>query len=436
MVKKRAKGNFILSAILLTLALVLCFVQFKMPGSNNNYTGLFGAISATGEVVDGNCAVYEITDDNVTSEKVEKTVGQIRSILNKQGFVGSKVYSQGEYIKVETQSTTNATELLDILGNSETFYISSESKTDGNATAEDLGEYLITEDQIKDAYSTKYVQLNEEKHVVVILFNEEGAKNLEKMHELEKTTIYLYANGAQRSSLNIADIQDFSSIGFEITAGSNQNAQAAAQNYAFQVLMASTGVNLKVVSNGTSTATLGSNVLLYALIALAIVLAALLVIFPVMYGPLGLAADLSILVGVVANIFFLQALPFTTGSIATVFGSLLGIGIMAVCHFIYLNKVKSEFKYLHRLQLSAKTAFKKSWLAILDICAVAFFGALAFAFWNIPYISTFAIGLAIGSFIAMFNSIVLLKAYTKWYFFINTADYRKLKFVKGENNEN
>ena len=108
---------------------------------------------------------------------------------------------------------------------------------------------------------------------------------------------------------------------------------------------------------------------------------------------------------------------------------------MILCHVIYLNKIKSEFKYLNKLQLSVKTGFKKSWLINLDICTLVFLGSISLVFWNIPYISTFAIGLAIGAFVALFNTIVLLKDFVTWYVYINPKDYKKVKFTKGENNE-
>ena len=157
---------------------------------------------------------------------------------------------------------------------------------------------------------------------------------------------------------------------------------------------------------------------------------------PILFGDLGIVADLSILFGGVFMIFLLQALPFTTGSIATIFGALLGMGVMIVCHIIYLNKIKSEFYYLHKMQLAARTGFKKSWLTNLDICVMTFIGALSLAFWNIPFVSTFAIGLATAVFVALFNTIVLLKDFVTWYVTINTKNYKRVKFTKGENNEN
>ena len=59
--KKRAKINFILTSILVVVALVLCFAQFRLPYSNNNFNGFFNSISASNDISQGYCAVYEIT---------------------------------------------------------------------------------------------------------------------------------------------------------------------------------------------------------------------------------------------------------------------------------------------------------------------------------------------------------------------------------------
>ena len=435
--KKRAKFNFILTSILLVVALFFCFAQFNLP-SSNYYNGLFNAISATSEITNGNSAVYKIISDDVNSENVDETVNKIRSILNKQGFVGSKVYREGNYIKAEVESKSNSSSILSIVGNSKSFYISETNKSDTQTTPftkEDLKEYDLVETDIVDAYSTTTLNLNKEYNGVTIQFTEEGTKKLKDLTKKVSATsdkkVYFYIDGIQSTSLEVQETNNG-----VLSFYSENYSSEDAQNYALQILMASTGVKLKTISNNVTTATLGNNVLLLTMIAVAIVLLIAMILLPFLFGELGLVADMSIMFGGVFSIFLLQALPFTTGSIATIFGALLGMGILTICHVIYLNKIKSEFYYLNKMQLAARTGFKKSWLIVLDICAMVFLGAVSLTFWNIPYVSTFAIGLAVTSFVALFNTIVLLKDFITWYVTINTKNYKKVKFVKGENNEN
>ena len=433
--KKRAKFNFILTSILLVVAIFLCFAQFNLP-SSNNYNGLFNSISATSEITNGNNAVYKITTEDVKDEDVESTITQIRNILNGQGFVGSKVYRQGDYIKAEVESKSNASSILSIIGNSKSFYISSTDKEE--ITESELASFDIVGTDIKNAYTTTTLNLNEEYNGVTIQFTKQGAEKLKELTATavasgseNKGTVYFYIDGKKSTSLEVEENKnDFLSF------YSKSYTADMAQEYALQILMSSTGVQLKTITNSTSTATLGNNVLLYTMIAVGIVILLAMIVLPILYGDLGFVADLSILFGVVFSIFLLQALPLTAGSIATIFGALLGMGVLIICHVIYLNKIKSEFYYLHKLQLAVRTGFKKSWLVNLDICVIAFVGALSLVFWNIPYVSTFAIGFATTVFVALFNTIVLLKDFVTWYVCINTKDYKKLKFTKGENYEN
>ena len=431
--KKRAKFNFFLTSILLLLALFFCFAQFDLPGLTK-YNGLFNSINATSEITYGNAAVYEITTENVSNQEVNQTIQQIRNILDAQGFVNSKVYRQGDFIKAEVESASNASSILGILGDSMTFYISSLGKDQETITEEELSSYDLVGTDIKNAYSTTTVNMDKEYHGITIEFNVDGTKKLEELTKQVSATenkyVYFYFDGQKSTSLEVSETKN----GI-LSFYSQSYTQDAAQEYALQILMASTGVSLKTVSNSTTTATLGQNVLLYSMLALAVIILLSLVVLPIMYGDFGLVADMSILFGGVFNIFLLQALPLTTGSIATVFGSLLGMGVLVLCHVIYLNKIKSEFKYLNKLQLSVKTGFKKSWLTNLDICTIVFLGALCLIFWNIPFVSTFAIGLAIGAFVALFNTVILLKDFVTWYVYINTKNYKRVKFTKGENNE-
>ncbi len=433
--KKRAKFNFILTSILLALALILCFAQFKLPYSNTNYNGLFNSVSATNDISNGYTAVYEITSKNVTDEEVDKTISLMRNILRNQSIDNANVYRQGDYIRAEVQSTSNASNILSIIGDPKSFFISG---TNEQALTEDkLADYDIVGTDIKNAYATTQAVMNKEYNGITIEFTKSGA---EKYHELTKqvsakeseNVIYFYIDGQQQTSLEIEESnEDYLYFYFD---GSSVTFDGA-QTFALQILMSSTGVNLEIISNNTSTPTLGQNALMFALIAFAVALVAVLIAMPFIYGDLGIVADLSILFGVAFNIFVLQALPFTTSSIAGVIGSFAGMAILVLCHIIYLNKVKSEFYSLKKLQLSARTGFKKSWLKNLDICAITFLASVTLALWGIPYVSTFGISLAIGAFIALFNTVVMFKDFVTWYVCINTKNYKRVKFTKGEGNE-
>lgn len=431
--KKRAKFNFILTIFLVVIAFTLCFAQFKIPGSTDRFMGMFNSISTTGDISYGNSATYEITSENVKSEDVKNTVVKIREILDDQGFVSSKVYSQGAYIKAEIEGKSNAANILSILGNSKTFFISSTDKTDGELLEKDLGKNDIVGTDIIDAFSTTQFNLDTEYNGVTIKFNEKGSEKLKELTKevsAKNKTVYFYINGIKSTSLEVEE-----SSSEELSFYSSSYTKETAQEYALQILMSSTGVNLKTISNSTVSPTLGNNVLLYCMIACTILIACVLALLPVIFGHLGLVADLAILVAIPLNIFFLQALPLTTGSLTTIFGTMLGLGLSIVCHVLYLNKMKSEFKSLNKLQLSARTGFKKSWPVILDLTAVSFIGSVILALWNLPFVSTFAIGLAIGSFVALLCNVVVLKDFITWYVNINKKDYKKVKFTKGENND-
>ena len=430
--KKRAKFNFCFVGVLLAIAIVLCFASFKLPASNTNYNGLFNSITATSDITNGSSAVYEITTEDASDEEINGTINRIRDILISQGFTNAGVFRMGDYIRVEIDSTNNSSNILSIIGEPKSFFIS--SKDQETITEDELGEYDIVGTYVKNAYTTTQVNLDTEYNGIVIEFTQEGA---EKYHELSRQVaatsnsyIYFYIGGEKQSSLEIQetnnDYLSFYSSGYT---------KDTAQNYALQIIMSSTGINIQTITNSESTPTLGQNTLLFTMIAFVLIVIAMLVVLPVLFGDLGFVANLSILIGMVVSIFLMQALPLTTMSIAGVLGAMMGLGLMTVSHMLYLNKIKTEFYYLKRLQLAVKTGFKKSWLKILDINVIAFIGGLVLGLWNIPYVSTFGISLAIVAFVGLFNTIVMFKDFITWYVYINSKDYKRLKFTKGEGNE-
>ena len=433
--KKRAKINFILTSVLVVIALVLCFAQFKLPYSNNNFNGFFNSISASNDISQGYCAVYEITS-NATDEEVENTIVLMRDLISRQGIDTANVYRQGDYIRAEVQSTNATGNVLAIIGNPQDFYISGENKTTIKET--ELESYAIKGTDIKNAYATTQVYMDKESNGITIEFTKSGA---EKYHELTKqvsatedSKIYFYIGGqSQNSGLEIEgeSDDDFLSFYFDGKSVSFDDAKT----FALQILMSSTGVNLEIVSNSLITPTLGQNVLTLIMVGLMIAIVSIIILFPLFFGDLGLVADLSLLVGVALNVFLLQALPLTTSSVAGIIGSMIGIGLLVVAHAKYLLKMKKEFASLKKLQLSARTAFKKTWLKNLDLCAIPFIGGVALAVFNIPFVSTFGVSLAIGSFVALFNTIVVFKDFVTWYVYINPKNYKRIKFTKEAGNE-
>ena len=291
--KKRAKFNFCFVCVLLVFALVLCFANFKLPASNTNYNGLFNSITAMGDITNGNTAVYQITTEDATDDEINGTINKIRDILTSQGFTNAGVYRMGDYIRVEMDATNNSSNILSIIGEPKSFFIS--EKDQDTITEDELGEHDIVGTYVKNAYTTTQVNLDTEYNGIVIQFTKEGAN---KYHELSRQVsatsnsyIYFYIGGEKQSSLEIQetnnDYLSFYSSGYT---------KETAQNYALQIIMSSTGINIQTVSISESSPMLGQNTLLLTLIAFAIVFVAVLVIFPILFGDLGLVANLSLLI--------------------------------------------------------------------------------------------------------------------------------------------
>ena len=322
--------------------------------------------------------------------------------------------------------------ILNIIGSPKTFFISG---TEKDTIGEDeLEDYAIVGTDVRNAFSTTQFNLDTEYNGITIEFTKAGTK---KYHELtrqvaatEASKIYFYIGGEKQTSLEIEEsTNDFLSF---YSSGYDKN---VAQNFALQILMSSTGVDVEIVSYGLASATLESRGVVTSASIFVSLLLLLLILFPVFFKQLGLVADLSVVLGVVFAIFFLEALPVVAMSIAGAVGCIFGLGLLGAVHAMYLNKMKKEFMYLHRLPLSAKTAYKKYWLKVLDICSITFIGGLVLAVWNIPFVSTLGVCLAVFSFVSVFEGLVIFKDFVTWYVTINNKDYKKVNFKKGDINE-
>ena len=181
--KLRAKINFVLTSILLIIAVVLCFAQFNLPGSNNYFNGLLNSINATSEITTGYSAVYQVESEDATSEEINKTKNKIYDILEEQKFVGSNVYIQGDKIRAEVESKSNSEQILSIIGSSKTFYITALGSDKEEITLEDLEneDYYIDGTDVESAKTNTTLKYNTEYNGITIKFTNEGKEKLKQL---------------------------------------------------------------------------------------------------------------------------------------------------------------------------------------------------------------------------------------------------------------
>jgi preprotein translocase subunit SecD len=152
-----------------------------------------------------------------------------------------------------------------------------------------------------------------------------------------------------------------------------------------------------------------------------------------LYREIGLVACVSILFYIGIMIFFMQAIPIITISSASLGAILLGLILVSTCHFIMLEKIKSEYAIGKKLNISVKMGYKKSINVIADICGILVIASLVGFFVCTGLLKSFMMLLMVGSLISCFSSLFLGYQLFTSYTFFNKNNGKKVNFTREEN---
>lgn len=437
MAKKRSIWKFTILSLLIVIGLVLSFASFPVAGTDYIYNGFLNAIPLGLDLSGGVSAVYEAslsTTSNTTDldGAVDSTLTKLEKFLSDNGGLQSSVSKQGNnQIRIEVAKDSVSTDLLNLLGDPKTVYVASSDSFDVNDVASFTGEYISSAD-IENVYAS-YDQ-NSQAYGVVLDFNSKGTSKLQEMSEVaseksENNYLYVYIGEDDPIQLTCSDpITD----GQTFISGGSITDSSTAQEYAVMILSGTYSASLDLIQTSVISATVGTDALMYILIAMGVELFLIMLFMFLRYGHFGLLADVSLVVFTILNLFFLQAIPIIQLTVSGLAGIVLSYAIVVGCHVLILEKVREEYASGKKIPLSYKNAFKKALWPIFDSHVALAIVAIIMSIINISVLRSFGLILLIGAVLSMFCSLVVMRFMMKWYLPFNSTNPKPLKLKRSK----
>ncbi len=439
MAKRFSIINYVLVSILVAIGIFLSVCSFKIPFYVNDFASFAGAIPLGYDIGEGQTAVFEVkpTSSEITSfndKQMENTLKFVEEVLsNFNGTLYQVGLENNNMIRVEIPKSDTSEDLMLALSNRNEIVIRGE-ETD---QATDLD---ISADRIKKCYATYQATSSSSSSYsfgVAIEFDDLGKKQLETLTKSVKdngNTIYFYTVDGEKIG-SLGEITKTNSYGITFMPVSSLTTEHATNMYAVNVMMGAIDAKLDIKENSVSSAFIGYNSLTYVIITLAMAFVLIAVFMIVRYRDLGLLAMFTGLINIVLYLFFLQALPIVTLTLAGIVGCVIGFCLTMLCHVIVFENIKKEYKMGRKIPLSFKLGYKNSVLSVVDVSVISIIASVILYFIGFEILKSFAIALFLGGIFAMFSSLVVTRGFTKWYLPLNSTNAKHLNLTKEATNE-
>lgn len=414
MSKRKSIKRYVFTAIACVVGIILCIGGFDIPFTNYKFNGFVNSINLGIDLKGGLAVVYNTNqlDEGDYNEQLNATVERISDLISSKGYSEATVTKQGgTQIRIEVPNIDEPEVLLSIIETSDVLEI----KTTEDGEAELTGEHIV---------NAAYNGTNG--YGVTLEFDEEGAKIFKDL-TTNNSTLYLTLGDTNLSLPVEGAITDgkTSFYGFQ--------SKSEAENFALKVLSATYPLQLVQESVSNIVPTLGENTLTYSLIAGGVALLIIFVLMFVLYGELGLIADLVLVIYTILLFFFLQAVPFVQLTLPGIAGIILSLGMAVDANIIICERIKEEYKLGKKIPAAFKSGFKRSISAIFDSNIITLIVSIVLMLLGTGPIKGFATVLLVGIAISLFTSLVIARSLINLYLPLNSTNAKKLRLSREEN---
>lgn len=431
MEKKKAILKIALISLLAALLVVFSIISFMPANSVKGFAGFAGSISKGFDLEGGIYANYapskigEMTDEEF-NDAVKSTFDRVDSLIEQKGYQDAKVYlTSDNQIRVETPNASDAEKILSLIGSGELkFRTSSSSTADVVLTGSGVTSAFAMQDPSTYYWGT------------YIGFTEEGGAKLAEITknatESSPKTLYFYRGDSTSAFFSLQITSQVTNNFLFISTSTGEFTQNNAVDLAIQISTGSYDVVLETADSSTMSASAGKDAVLGLIIAGSVLALATIIIFAVVYRELGLMAIISILLFIGATLFFMQAIPVISLSVSSLGAVVAGLVLISGCHFVLLEKIRSEYKKGKKLNASVKSGFKNSIAIILELCiAIALISTVAY-FVFVGAVKSFAMIMIVCSVLTAIITLFFTHQLNKSYTALNPANGKKVNFTREE----
>lgn len=419
--KRRAiiKLSFILLAIV--VGLILCFVPFKVAGTNYTWKSIAGDIKLGSDLKGGVYAVYDIAEgestDNIDA-RLDATVNRLLAIVQSKGYPEATVVREGDTrIRVEVPDVASPDKLFRLLGEPADMQF---KVLDSN---QEVKETLtsLTGKNVKNAA----VGYQEGKYGVSIQFDDAGATEFGRATESAVggyIQILVSRGNSEYEVLTTASVSEAIYGGSTFISGSFT--YESADELAQQLLAGAFDVKLNCEVSEVMSASLGEEALKYSLIAGAIALAGIIIYLCVVYRGMGIVSGIALLIYMILYIFLLWSFPWVQLSLPGIAGIILSLGMAVDANVIIFERIKEEYALGKSINASVHAGFKKSLWTVLDANITTILASIVLIVLGTGTIQGFGITLLMGIVISLLTAVLISRGLFKIMLAINKYDNR------------
>lgn len=424
MSKKRAIKMFIFTILCCIVGIIFAVCSFIIPFSGYiKYNGFANSIQLGLDLKGGVVAVYDVKqlEDGDLDNQIDATINRLTSKLVKKGYSESTVTKQGDnQIRIEVPDVDDPETLLQLISTPDLLELKKEEGVEKDA--------VITGRNIKNAT----MQNQEGEYGVVVEFDSTGRRLFKELtEECQGKQIYIYLGADLISSPTVNEVI---AGGSTFISGSMDKQEAT--NLAEKILSGTYAVQLIMYSHDVVSPTLGEGAIESSVLAGIIGLLLVFIVMFLLYGELGLLANLTLIIYALIMIFLMQAIPLVQLTLPGIAGLILSIGMAVDGNIIIFERIKEEYRNGgKKMQAAFSSGFKKSVSAILDGNITTIIAAIVLLFLGTGPVQGFAIVLMIGIIVSLFTSLVCQRSFLNMYVALNPSNPKRAKLTK-ENNVN
>lgn len=432
MEKKKAIAKITLISILVALLLVFSIISFMPKNSAKGFAGFAGSITKGMDVEGGIYASYTpsklgtMTDEEF-KDGIDSTFSRINSLIEQKGYEDARVYlGSDNKIRIETANTDDAEEILSLIGSGEfKIKVSSSSSAETKISGKNVTAAFAMQDPSTYNWGT------------YIGFDETGAEALSSITaSAGSSTVYLYfyRGDSENYFFSLSVSSQITNDFLFISSSTGSMTKEDAIDLAIQVSTGSFETVLSIDGNVYELSpSSGEESLLGITIAGAVAVLFILIIFGVVYRELGLMSILSILLFVGSALFFMQAIPVITLSVASLGAVLVGVILISSLHVILLEKIKSEYQLGKKLKTSIKTGYKKSIAIISEICGILAIISIVMYFICQGAMKSFSMIMIVCSVLSIIITLFFTYHLNWSYSIFNPSNAKRVNFTREEN---
>ena len=421
------KLKAVLSILVIIVILFGLFATFHgiTKDEDGNYINGKDALKYGLDINGGVYVVMEAQTDemNLSGEELKELMEQTRAVIdnrvNELGVAESSVTIEGtNRLRVEMPGVTNADEAIEAIGTTAQLYF---MLSDGSIVLD--GSYV--QDAQVDTDGSYYKILLEFTPEGASLFEEGTRKAFNNEPEvtvegMKSNEIAIVLDGSVITNPEVKSV---------ISGGKAEISGRFTKEHATTLAALIRGgalpVELKEIQSSVQSATIGANALDKSIIAGGIGIIIVFALMLLMYGLLGLVADIALVLYVIMFVWAMVAFDvvLTLPGIAAL---ILSIGMAVDANVIIFSRIKEEICEGKSIRVAVDSGFKDAIVTVLDAQITTLIAAIVLYEVGTTTVKGFALTLMIGIVFSIFTAVIISQLFLS--FLAGTERFCKNKY--------